>query len=124
MAEHSQTLTGDPDELVQQVDDAIVSGSVTASLEHGINHQVGDARMLVRVYERYSAMGGNRVSLCLSVLAVGDQMSVSAVTAGGSQAAFFKVNTVGEESFLEHAVRAIQAYEERRPASYLDEDGR
>ena len=55
-----------------------------------------------RVFERYSMMGGNRLSLTLTMFQNGDSpIRLSAITAGGSQAVFFKVNTLGEESFLE-----------------------
>jgi hypothetical protein len=66
---------------------------------------------VVRVYERYSAFGGNRVSLNISVLAVGEQLAVSAISSGGSQAVWFKINTVGEDSFLKKAVDAIRSYQ-------------
>lgn len=83
---------------------------MTAKLEDRGDYRLGDARMVVRVYERYSAMGGNRVSLCISVLAVGTQMSLSAVSSGGSQAMFWKVNTFGESAFLDRAIDAIRGY--------------
>ena len=45
-------------------------------------------------------MGGNRLSLTLTMFQNGDSpIRLSAITAGGSQAVFFKVNTLGEESF-------------------------
>jgi hypothetical protein len=66
--------------------------------------------MVVRVYERYSAAGGNRVSLCIAVLAVGQDLAVSAITSGGSTAVFWKVNTFGEEAFLKKAAEAISSY--------------
>lgn len=110
MAHFEQELHGDVDAFVAHLDRAIPTGSVTAKLEHAADHRIGDARMVVRVYERYSAMGGNRVSLCISVLAVEDRMSVSAVTAGGSQAMFLKLNTFGESAFLDRAVAAIRSF--------------
>jgi hypothetical protein len=110
MAHYEQELTGDVDAFVGYLDQAIASGSVTASLEDRGDHRLGDARMVVRVYERYSAAGGNRVSLCVSVLAVGTQLSVSAITAGGSKAMFWKINTFGEDAFLGRAVDAIRGY--------------
>ena len=62
----------------------------------------GDARCSVRVFERYSMMGGNRLSLTLTMFQNADSpIRLSAITAGGSQAVFFKVNTLGEESFLD-----------------------
>ena len=110
MAHYEQVLSGDVDALVAHLDRAIPAGSVTAKLEDHGDYRLGDARMVVRVYERYSALGGNRVSLCISVLAVGTELSLSAVTAGGSQAVFFKLNTFGESAFLDRAVSAIQGW--------------
>jgi len=83
---------------------------VPAKLEGGAGSRIGDARMVVRVYERYSAVGGNRVSLSISILAVGGQMKVSAITSGGSTGVFWKVNTLGEGAFLQKAVDAIRSY--------------
>ena len=110
MAHHEQRLTGDLDALILHIDREIVSGSATAKHEVRINHQLGDARMVVSVYERYSAMGSNRVSLNISVLAVGEDLSVSLVTAGGSQAMFWKVNTFGEDAFLQKGVDALASF--------------
>lgn len=110
MAHYEHELTGDVDRLVAHLDQAIPEGSVTAKLEDSSTHTIGDARMVVRVYERYSAFGGNRVSLSVSILAVGQQMSLTATTSGGSQAMFFKMNTFGEEAFLRRAVEAIESY--------------
>jgi hypothetical protein len=54
--------------------------------------------------------GGNRVSLCISILSVGNKLALSVVTAGGSEAMFFKLNRLGKEAFLSRAVRAIEAF--------------
>ena len=103
-------LTGDVGRFVTYLDEAITEGSATAKLEGSAERRIGDARMVVRVYERYSALGGNRVSLSVSVLAVGDHMEVSVITSGGSTAMFWKVNTFGEEAFLKRAEDAIRSY--------------
>ena len=110
MAHYETELSGTVDDLVAHLDRAIASGSITASNEAGSDHRIGDARMVVQVYERYSAMGGNRVSLSISILNVGDRMALSAVTSGGSKATFFKVNTLGGESFLHKAIEAIESF--------------
>lgn len=110
MAHYEHELTGDVDRLVAHLDEAIPAGSVTAKYESGADQRIGDARMVVRVYERYSAFGGNRVSLSVSILSVGDQIALSATTSGGSQAMFFKLNTFGEDAFLSRAVEAIESY--------------
>jgi hypothetical protein len=51
-------------------------------------------------------MGGNRVSLNITLIGNGNNLFLTAITSGGSQAVFFKVNTMGEESFLD-CVRGI-----------------
>jgi len=110
VAQYEQELEGDVEGLVAHLDQQILRGSVSANIEDSSDHSIGDARLVVRVYERYSAFGGNRVSLNISILAVGHRLFVTAITAGGSQAVFFKVNTVGEESFLRQAVDALRTY--------------
>ena len=55
----------------------------------------------MRVFERYSYFGNNRVSLSVTLFENGEEVYLSAVTSGGSQAMFFKINTMGEEAFLD-----------------------
>ena len=90
------------DQLLWKLENEIPASSWSAELEAGSDFKEGDARCSVRVFERYSVMGGNRLSLTLTMFQNGDSpIRLSAITAGGSQAVFFKVNTLGEESFLE-----------------------
>ena len=110
MARYQDLLPGDLDALVSHLDRAIPGGSVTAKREDGSDQTIGDARMVVRVYERYSALGGNRVSLAVSILAVGRQLAVTMISSGGSQAMFFKLNTFGEEAFLNKGLDALQSF--------------
>jgi hypothetical protein len=110
MAHYETVLSGDADALAQHLDRAIGGGSATSKLESGSDQRLDDARMVVRAYERYSAMGGNRVALTVSILAVGDKLAVSMVSSGGSRAMFFKVNTIGESSFLDRGVAALGSF--------------
>ena len=72
------------------------------SYEDGSDYQGADGtRVAVRVYERYSWLGGNRVSMNLTLVGSGENLFLSVITSGGSQGVFFKVNTWGEESFLD-----------------------
>ena len=79
-AHHDQVFTGDVESLVAHLDRQIPQGSITAKLEDSADHTIGDGPMVVRVYERHSALGGNRVSLCVTVLAAGQDLAVSAIT--------------------------------------------
>jgi len=106
----SRSLVGSPDSLAAHMDRAISSGSVSASIENQDELAIGDARLIVRTYERFSVIGSNRVTLSVSILAVGDRMEVALSTSGGSQAVFFKINTFGEEAFMEKGIAAIEAF--------------
>lgn len=100
MAKLEQAFEEDFDQLLQRIVNGIVHGSVSASLEGGSDFAEGTARCSVRVFERYSYMGGNRVSLCVTLFQNGGPVHMSAIAAGGSQAVFEKINTWGEKAFL------------------------
>ena len=103
MAVLEKTISGRSfDALLRQIETGIVEGSVSASLEASSDFAEGDARCSVRVFERYSMTGSNRVSLSVTLFQNGDgPIRLSAITSGGSQAVFFKLNTFGEEAFLD-----------------------
>ena len=101
MAKFECTITGDFDAVLQRLHDGVLNGSASASYEDGSDYRSGDFRCAVRVYERYSWTGGNRVSMNLTLAGRGRDLFLSAITSGGSQAMFFKVNTFGEEAFLD-----------------------
>ena len=87
--------------VIGKVESAVMQGSMTASLEESSDFSVGDARCAVRVFERYSWSGSNRVSMSVTMVGSGNMTHLCAVTSGGSQAMFFKVNTWGESAFLD-----------------------
>ena len=102
MAKLEETRYEDFDRLLQRLEQGILEGSLSASLEDASDFRSGSARCSVRVFERYSYIGSNRVSLTLTLFQNGDEpVRLSAITAGGSQAIFFKISTWGEESFLD-----------------------
>ncbi len=101
MAMYQQTFTGDFDALVSKVENVVMNGSMSASLEESADYRTPTGRCSVRVFERYSYTGGNRVSMSVTVFQSGSDIHLCAITSGGSQGMFFKVNTWGEEAFLD-----------------------
>lgn len=102
MAKLETTLYGNFDEILRHIEQGITAGSISATIEDGSDFYEGTSRCSVRVFERYSYIGSNRVSLNVT-LYQGDSslIRLSAITSGGSQAVFFKLNTFGEEAFLD-----------------------
>ena len=110
MAKYEKHLTGDFTVFLDRLYDGVMNGSMSASYEDGSDCELGGVRVAVRVFERYRMMGGNRVSLILTLTGSENDLFLSAITAGGSQAVFWKVNTFGEESFLEGVMQIAEEY--------------
>ncbi len=102
MAKLEKTLTGDFNALLAKIETGILNGSASASLEESSDFVTGNAKCSVRVFERFSYSGGNRLSMNVTLFQVDNgPIELSAITAGGSNAKFFKINTLGEEIFLD-----------------------
>ena len=113
MAKYESRVQGDFDGFLRILENGILGGSVSASYEGGSDYENNGVRCAVRVYERYSMIGSNRVSLNITLIGNGEDMFVSAITSGGSQAVLFKINTLGEGSFLQKAIDIIENYKYR-----------
>ncbi len=101
MAKFTHVIHGDFDRVLKAIEKGVLDASVSATLEDSWDVREGDSRCAVRVFERYSYAGGNRVSMNVTLFRAGDTVRICAITSGGSQAMFWKVNTWGEETFLE-----------------------
>lgn len=109
MAKYEKVVYGDFDSILEKLNDAVMSGSTSASYEDGSDFSQGDFRCAVRIYERYSWTGGNRVSMSLTLTGSDGEYFLSAITSGGSQGMFFKMNTMGEEAFLETIAEVVDS---------------
>lgn len=108
MAKIERSINEDFDQLLSNIENGILNSSISATLEGASDFQSGIARCSVRIFERYSYAGGNRVSLNITLFQNGeDPVQLSAITAGGSQAVFFKINTLGEEAFLDKLIELL-----------------
>lgn len=110
MAKYERIITGDFDSFLQHLHLDITRGSISASYEDGSDLVLGPVRVATRIYERYSYLGGNRVSLNLAVAGEGRNIYLSAITSGGSQAVFFKINTFGESAFLDRCIESVERF--------------
>ncbi|MEG0442060.1 MAG: DUF6054 family protein [Oscillospiraceae bacterium] len=99
---------------MDRIIDGILNGSTSASMEEGSDFETGEVSCSIRVFERYSVIGSNRVSLNVTILGNHGELFLSAITSGGSQAVLFKVNTFGEEAFLECLEEIVKDYKTGR----------
>lgn len=73
---------------------------MSSHLEDSTDWRIGTVRCAVNVFERYSLLESNRLSLSLTLLEAGEGLRLSAIISGGSEAIFIKLNTLGEQAFL------------------------
>lgn len=111
MAKLEAQLAGNFDEILEEITKQIITKSMSSDLEDASDFVIGESRCSVRVFERYSMIGSNRVSMNITLFETNDQLQLSAITSGGSQAVLFKMNTFGEEAFLEVIRPVIQRYQ-------------
>jgi len=113
MAKFERRLTGDYDKFLNYIHKSVLSGSISASFQGGSDFNVEGVRCAVRVYERYSVIGSNRLAANITLLGVGDELHLSVITSGGSQAVFFKINTFGEEAFADKIARIVNRWTQK-----------
>ena len=104
MAKLETTLHGDFRTVLEIIENGILNGSMSASLTDASDFFGHDgSRCSTMVFERYSYTGGNRLSLTVTMFqgANDDTIHLSGIAAGGSQGLLFKINTFGEEAFLD-----------------------
>ena len=99
MAKYEKHLFGNFDEFLQKISDSVLNGSMSASYEDGSDWTSGEVR----------CAGGNRVSMNVTLVGKGEELFLTAITSGGSQAVFWKINTMGEEAFLQTLIDAINS---------------
>lgn len=107
MAKYQTKLKANFNQLLTKIEQGIVNGSISASLEEKTDFYKEEYRCSVRVFERYSYTGGNRVSLTVTLFGKDGDISLSAIASGGSQGLFLKLNTFGEDAFLEKLIELL-----------------
>ncbi len=111
MAKLECELKGAFDTIVSVIDHDVVNSSISAAKEDESSFYSESSRCTVLVYERYSILGDNRVSLNVTLYETEGRIFMSAITSGGSQAVLFKRNTIGEEAFLDILAGIIEPFQ-------------
>ena len=114
MAKYERQLIGDFNSLLNTLDRAILTGSISASFQGGSDFYIDDVRCAVRVYERYSMIGSNRLAANITLLGKGNNLFLSVISSGGSQAVFFKINTWGESAFTDKIATIVEKWAQQR----------
>ncbi len=106
MAKFERTITGDFDDVLDRLHRRGPDGSFSASYEDGSDYAAGDVRLRrpgLRAVQLVRRQPGEHE---FDAGGPGRELFLSAITSGGSQAVLFKINTWGEEAFLD-TLRAV-----------------
>lgn len=111
MIKIEKKLYGDYDTILQKIEKGILKSSFSATLEAKKDFKDLNTRCSVRIFERYSTFGKNRVSLTISLFEDSSKnIEIFGVASGGSNGIFIKVNDIGESSFIEVLEDVIMEY--------------
>lgn len=77
MAKYERRLKGSFGEFLDWIHRDITNGSSSVSYEDGSDISLGNVNIAVRVYERYSMAGGNRVSMNVTITGMDDDLFIS-----------------------------------------------
>lgn len=101
MAKCIYQVQGDFQYICDKIKKGIIEGSFSASLEDEEYLEVDGTKIGIIVFERYSYTGKNRLSLSVTIIENNQQVKVIGMSSGGSQGMIFKINTFGENAFLD-----------------------
>lgn len=107
MSKYTTHLTGNFNSTLETIHQGVLDASMSASYEEGEEFVIDNTRCAVRIYERYSYMGKNRCSMAVTLFGQDGDLHLTAITSGGSQAMFFKINTFGEDAFLDTLIDVV-----------------
>lgn len=112
MAKLERNIHGDFQKILTAIEDGILEGSVSATLEDTSDFVGTASRCSVRIFERYSYLGSNRVSLSVTLFQEADgPIFLSAITSGGSQAVFSKsirlVKRLSSANWKNSSIRSV-----------------
>lgn len=112
MAKCVYEVQGDFQHICDKIKKEIIEGSFSASIEDEEYLEVGGTKIGIIVFERYSYTGKNRLSLNVTIIENNQQVKVIGMSSGGSQGMIFKINTFGEQAFLDKLSDIMENYKD------------
>ncbi len=111
MAKYEKTITGQFEEVVNQLQKDINNSGITMNLVDESNYTISETKIAVRVYDKYFMRNGNRASLSLTVVGSNDNIFISAIGAGGGSGIIFNFSLGAESEMVEIVQRSIEHME-------------
>lgn len=108
MAKYENTVTGEFEEVVKQLENDIGNSGITMNLVDASNYTIGTTKIAVRVYDKYFMRNGNRASLSLTVVGDNRDIFISAIGAGGGSGILFNFSLGAEDDMVEIVRKSVE----------------
>lgn len=96
--------------FVKSLPDLVKSYSTSATHEETRLVKSDETYVQIDMFERYSMFSDSRVALGVTTIYKNGKIDITAMSAGGSRAIFFKMDTVGENNFLDGFKNVVKDY--------------
>ena len=111
MAKYEKIISGQFDEVVNQLQNDISNSGISMKLVDESNYTIGDTEIAVRVYDKYFMRNGNRASLSLTVVGSDNNIFISAIGAGGGQGVLFNFSLGAEDDMVAIVQNSVEQME-------------
>jgi hypothetical protein len=99
MAKFEATVYGDFDRIAQQLHQDIMQNALSMNLVDESRYYNGGVRAITSVYDKYYMRNSSRASLTVTLIQDGQNVFVSAISAGGGNGALIRFSWGAEENF-------------------------
>ncbi len=100
MAKTTLYGTGSVPQVADMLAKRIQASGMSCSLVDSMRRDLGEAIVIVMVFEKYFMRASSRASLTVIVTGQDDQVQVDAIGSGGGQGAIFSFSWGAEDSFV------------------------
>lgn len=99
-----------PGEAGDQVEQAIIKGSISGTLIDRYYRSNGEVEIIVLVLEKYYVRSSNRGSITVTIDNLDGATKVHAAASGTAQGAIFRFDWGAGNSFLNSVINALEPY--------------
>jgi len=108
MAKYQKRLRASFHPLLSKLERGIEESGFSVQLVDQTTITAGNVKVAVRVYDKYFMRNSSRASLTLTVVGNGDEVTVSAIGAGGGTGALFNFSLGAESELVELVQRIVE----------------
>ena len=100
MAKFQANIKGSFKKVVKIINDSVSKSPIAMKLVDESCFILNDMSVNIKVYDKYFAKNGNRASLSITIAALGEDIFISAIAAGGGSGSFYSLSLGAEDDMV------------------------